>query len=123
MWYTRVVLDQLERFSARWDKATEISLLDIGTGSADIPLEILRWADRRGLKVRIVAIDLNSQILREAAAAVSEPRLILLRADALRLPFSDGAFDYTLTSMFLHHLDDVDARQALSGIGRVSKRW
>jgi ubiquinone/menaquinone biosynthesis C-methylase UbiE len=122
MGYTRVVLNQLDRFSARWDKSKEVSLLDIGTGSADIPLAILRWADRRGFKVRIVAIDLNPQIVREAAAAVRDPRLTILRADALRLPFSDGAFDYTLTSMFLHHLDDADAQQALSEMGRVAKR-
>jgi ubiquinone/menaquinone biosynthesis C-methylase UbiE len=122
MGYTRVVLRQLDRFSARWDRSKVVTILDIGTGSADIPLAILRWADRRGFNVRIVAIDLNPQIVLEAAAAVRDPRLTILRADALCVPFADGSFDYAITSMFLHHLDDADARQALSEMGRVAKR-
>lgn len=122
MGYTQVVLHQLERFSMKWEKGRPITILDIGTGSADIPVAILRWADRRGLNVRIVGVDLHARTAREAAAATSDPRLEIVQADALCLPFADASFDYALTSMFLHHLSDAQARQALSEMGRVARR-
>ena len=71
MGYIRVVLRQLERFSVNWERGRTIRILDVATGSADIPLAILRWADRRGLNVSVVGVDLNAVIVREAEAAAA----------------------------------------------------
>ena len=37
--------------------APGVSLLDVGTGSADIPAAMVRWARRQGLSVRVVAVE------------------------------------------------------------------
>jgi ubiquinone/menaquinone biosynthesis C-methylase UbiE len=42
--------------------------------------------------------------------------------DALRLPFADGSFDYVMSSMFLHHLDEADAVRAMAEMKRVARR-
>ncbi|HWE04156.1 MAG TPA: methyltransferase domain-containing protein [Tepidisphaeraceae bacterium] len=121
--YTRIVLDHLDRFSVHWTPGSKIRLLDVGTGSADIPIAILEWADKRHLDIQIVGIDLNPQVAGiAAAAAVADPRLAIVRGDALDLPFLDHSFDYAITSMFLHHLSDEQARRALAEMGRVSRR-
>src|SRR5579864_7350230 len=42
---------------------TSFALLDVASGSADMPLAIARWARRAGVKAHIVATDLNPQIV------------------------------------------------------------
>lgn len=53
---------------------------------------------RAGL--RAVGVDLSEAML--AVARVRHPGLRLVRADAARLPFADGAFDAAVVSMALH---------------------
>jgi ubiquinone/menaquinone biosynthesis C-methylase UbiE len=53
---------------------------------------------------------------------VRDGRLQFVRADALHLPFADGAFDYATTAMFLHHLDDDAAVAVLREMDRVARR-
>ena len=48
-----VMLRKLEAWSATWAPGHEITILDAGTGSADIPVAIAAWARRRGFRVRI----------------------------------------------------------------------
>jgi hypothetical protein len=121
--YTRTTLGYLKRFSRRWERGKTIRILDVATGSADVPRAILRWADRRGLSVQVVGIDRHPLTARAAVTAgPPDPRLTILQADALQLPFDDGSFDYALTSMFLHHLDEAPAARVLRELNRVARR-
>jgi ubiquinone/menaquinone biosynthesis C-methylase UbiE len=45
-----------------------------------------------------------------------------VRGDALRLPFSDGAFDYAICSLFTHHLTDEMIVRTLGEMRRVARR-
>jgi SAM-dependent methyltransferase len=121
--YTRATLGHLKRFSRSWRRGQTIRILDVATGSADVPRAILRWADRSGWDVRIVAIDRHTLTLNAAlAAARRDARLALVQADALRLSFADSSFDYVISSMFLHHLDDDAAVAVLAEMNRVASR-
>jgi 2-polyprenyl-3-methyl-5-hydroxy-6-metoxy-1,4-benzoquinol methylase len=120
--YTRATLFHLEKISRDWKPGQEIHLLDVATGSGDIPRDILRWARRRGFNLRITAVDLHHQTLRAASQFCDEPEIRFVRADATRLPFADRAFDCVLTSMFLHHLDEPAAVAVLKELDRVTDR-
>ena len=125
--YTRGTVGHLRRFSRGWKAGETIRILDVATGSADIPRAILRWSARRGFDVRVVGIDLHHTTLQLARqGGESDPseavRLSLVRADALRLPFADASFDYAITAMFLHHLDEAAAAAVLHEMGRVARR-
>src|SRR4051812_36579827 len=72
--YTRATLWHLERFSRAWKPGERITLIDLATGSADIPIDILRWADRRGFDVRIVGLDLHAETARAARDASADER-------------------------------------------------
>lgn len=123
MGYDRLIVHYLRGFSARWKPGQTIRILDVATGSADIPQAILRWANRRGFDVRVVGIDLSPQVVATAReTAEAEPGLQIVTGDATRLPFDDNSFDYAVTSMFLHHLDEGDAVRALAEMGRVARR-
>lgn len=123
--YHHATIGHFERFSRGWERGRPVRVLDVATGSGDLPREILRWSARRGFDLRVVGVDLHAQTLREAAAqtpANLSGRLSFARADALRLPFADGSFDYATTAMFLHHLDDADAADAVREMARVARR-
>lgn len=120
--YTRATLSHVKRFSKGWKPGQTVRILDVATGSADVPKAILRWASRAGFDVRVVGIDLHARTVAEAAAGNSDERLTMVRADAMRLPFADGSFDYALTNMFLHHLDDDQVVTVLREMSRVARR-
>ncbi|HEX9069938.1 MAG TPA: methyltransferase domain-containing protein [Ktedonobacterales bacterium] len=99
------------------------SLLDIASGSADIPIAIARWAAADGLDAHIVASDLSPQIVaiaRDQAAGV--PGVTIERLDALALPYPDGSFDLTLCTLALHHFDAPLAAELLAEMARVGRQ-
>jgi SAM-dependent methyltransferase len=105
---TRVVLHHLARLVARHPRP-EYRVLDVATGSADIPLAVAAWGRRRGVRIRVVATDAHPATLAEARARVAaDPDVTAEPADALALPFEDGAFDFALCSTALHHFDTRD---------------
>ena len=119
--YTRATLSHLDRFSTNWRAGERIRIVDLATGSADIPRAILRWAERRGFDVEVIGIDLQPHTALEAAS-YRDPRLRIVRADVLDPPFADGSFDYAMTNMFLHHLDEDQIVTVLRHMGRLAKR-
>jgi SAM-dependent methyltransferase len=121
--YTRATLSHLDRFSRGWAPGRRVDVLDLATGSADVPLAMARWGRRRGFDVRVVGLDRHEATVRAArAAAAAEPRVRIVRGDALAVPFDAGSFDYATCGMFLHHLSDDEAVAVLRAMGRVARR-
>ncbi|MDQ3440348.1 MAG: methyltransferase domain-containing protein [Planctomycetota bacterium] len=121
--YTRATLSHLARFSARWRRGERIEIVDLATGSADVPLAIVRWGERRGIDVHVVGVDRHEKtVLAAREATAGEPRIRIVQGDALALPFGAGSFDYAVCSMFLHHLSDAEAEAVLRAMGELSRR-
>jgi ubiquinone/menaquinone biosynthesis C-methylase UbiE len=95
-----------------------LELLDVATGSADIPLAVRGWLGRRWAPVRLVATDLSPQIVRIAARGAGRD-LALAVADGLGLPFGDGSFDAATCSLALHHFAPPEAVALLRELRRV----
>lgn len=119
---TRVILHHLAELFARHPRKS-YRILDIATGSGDIPLRVARWARERGATVRIVATDNHPTTLDEARAHTAGERSIEVQpADALALPFPGDAFDVAILSTALHHFDDErDSVRVLREMHRVSR--
>lgn len=120
--YTQATIAHLEHFSSGWKPSERITIVDLATGSADIPRAILRWAERKGFDLHIVGVDRHPTISQEAMSPQPDPRLTIVRADALDLPFESEVFDYALTNMFMHHLDEDAAVTLLQEMDRVARR-
>lgn len=94
-----------------------VTVLDVATGSGDVPEDAGRaFGDR----VRVVGLDLHPVTIREARERV--PGCGFVRGDATRLPFADGAFDYVMTSMFVHHLPEAVIVEVLKEMWRVARK-
>jgi SAM-dependent methyltransferase len=122
-WYggRALILRHLERFAGAVP-GRPLVIVDVATASADIPATIARWARARGLPVRIVALDLHPDILRAAREIVAGlPEVLLVRADACALPFTDRSADVVLNALALHHFSFDDAVRVLREIARVAR--
>ena len=84
----------------------EISVLDLGTGTALIPIEVCRRTSR----CRVLAVDLAAHMLelaRNNVAAVGyASRIELQQIDAKALPFSDRRFDVVMSNSIIHHIPE-----------------
>jgi ubiquinone/menaquinone biosynthesis C-methylase UbiE len=99
------------------------SVLDVAAGSGELLRVAATWTRRNKLKGSFTALELNAR----SAKAILEKssgfgEILSIRGDALRLPFTDGSFDYSICSLFTHHLDDREVVLALQELKRVARR-
>lgn len=121
---TRALMRHLAPWSRRWPRERPISVLDLGTGSADVPLAACRWARARGLNMRVTAIDTHEATLRVARERASaEPWVKIEACDArgALARFGCGSFDYVHAGLFLHHLTDAEVLRVLADMGRLCR--
>ena len=87
-----------------------VSILDLATGSADIPVSISEWAAEAGRAVAIVASDYSDEILAVAGERIAGlPAITLAKFDARDVPRPDRSFDVVLCALSLHHFQPDDA--------------
>jgi ubiquinone/menaquinone biosynthesis C-methylase UbiE len=120
---TAVVARQVKAWLGPATTGVPVTFLDVATGSADIPLAILRLARREKVEARIVGLDFSPPILRFAREVIgSVPNVRLVRGTAFRLPFADASIDYVLCSLALHHFGFENSVAALREMERVARR-
>lgn len=110
----------------------ETSLLDVGTGGADIPLALLERARSSALSLRVVATDVRPEIVavaREAANATAglassrgQRSLAVELGSVDRIDQDDASFDIVHASLVLHHLEPDPCVSLLREMGRVARR-
>ncbi|HEV7810126.1 MAG TPA: methyltransferase domain-containing protein [Candidatus Limnocylindrales bacterium] len=101
------------------------SILDVGTGGADIPLSLLADARRAGSDLEITASDSRSEVLaaaRRARPIVDTAKGLRLEiADGRGLPYPDASFDVAHASLVLHHLEPDAVMAFLRELRRVAR--
>ena len=119
---TRVVLRHLGRMVAR-NPRRSWRVLDLATGSGDIPRAVAAWARARGVPMEIVATDNHPVTLDLARAHLAgEASVRVAAADARALPYADASFDVALCSTALHHFDaGDDVVRVLAEMDRVAR--
>jgi ubiquinone/menaquinone biosynthesis C-methylase UbiE len=116
-----VTMIHAKRLLADVPASRTITVLDVGTGAADIPRALVRWARRRGRRIRVFALDRDPATLQVAAQAAREyPEITFLRGDALSLPVRPGAVDLTISAMTLHHLEPDAGVRYLAEMDRAA---
>ena len=120
---TQAIVRQVAPFLARLGTGGTLRILDVGTGAADIPLAIARWARQHGHRLRIVALDVHPTILAYAARATRDvPEVRIIGGDAFEPPIRPGSVDLALCSLVLHHLPEdavVRLLRRLANLARV----
>lgn len=88
------------------EQTSPFRVLDVGTGTAQIPIEL----SRRGIPMTVTAIDLASHMLKLGQANVDQAGLTasirLELIDAKHMPYADGSFDWGISNSIIHHIPE-----------------
>lgn len=95
-----------------------LTLLDLGTGSGDLPARAVRWAGRHGW--RLVPVGLERH--RTAARIAHQRGIPSLLATAPGIPVRTGGVDIVLASQFLHHFSPAAVTELCREATRVARR-
>ncbi|MFD4421694.1 methyltransferase domain-containing protein [Agromyces sp. NPDC058484] len=111
--YTRWIRPRLSASETR-------RVLDIGTGGADLPRALLRWARADGLRLEVTAIDPDSRALDWVLRQPSEPGLVLRRKTSRELAAADERYEVVTSNHVLHHLDGHEFGALLADSERLA---
>lgn len=105
------------------DPRRSLRVLDIGTGSGDLPVALWKRARRQGLSLEVDGCDVNATAVALAAERASACRAPsrFWQADALLDDIPSG-YDVVMCSLFLHHLSDADAAALLLRMRQAAGR-
>lgn len=99
-------------------RATRLTLLDVGTGAGDIAAAARERARAHGVTLLPFVVDREEVVLPPVRARAA---VTAACADALHLPFDDASVDIVLCSQLLHHFDGDRLLRALRELDRVAR--
>lgn len=113
---TQKLVERVAQVSA----SKHFSLLEVAAGSGEVPELVRQKLARRGIQVDVTLLDRARSHLPCTPNHTGRNSGVV--ADALALPFADGAFDLISCSLFAHHLDEQQLAQFMREGLRVSRR-
>ena len=81
---------------ARERSLSQISLLEVASGTGEVPKTVVQKLRRKGIELQVSFLDRSRAHLNGSRHAVV--------GDAVALPFSNGSFDLVSSTIFVHHL-------------------
>lgn len=103
----------VERLWRAAGKPERLSIIDVGAGSGDINLRLLRWAARKRVALSITLVDITEEACAEASQLFQdEPRIRIQRRDLSTLP--EGGTDIVTGTQFVHHFTDDELHKVVT---------
>jgi 2-polyprenyl-3-methyl-5-hydroxy-6-metoxy-1,4-benzoquinol methylase len=114
----------VRRFLAAWLKRDRTyRVLDLCTGFGDIPRMMVDWGRRRGVRLRIDAVDANGATIEIARAHSADYCEIEFQRGNVLTYESRETYDLVCCSLALHHFNEVDAVRLLRHCRELSHRF
>ena len=113
----------IEHFLRRWiQPRSRMRILDLATGSGDIPRLVVDFARSAGAEVTVDAVDQQPSTLEIARSLSGDyPEIEFLEGDVLS--FGEETYDVVLCSLALHHFEENAAVELLKRCRTLSKRY
>ena len=120
---SRILIDAIRPCLDKQREGETLTILDVGTGGADLPIDLADEARRLGKKVTITAVERDPVTFAYAKQqAMDYPEITIVQADATDLPYPPESFDVVMASLFLHHFSDGDATKLLKAFRTIARR-
>jgi hypothetical protein len=98
----------IENVAAENKSTSPLHIIDIGSGSCDIPIAVSKWARRQGIPVTFTCLEVFDAAVKTARAKIAESgetSVELIQEDVFtHLP--NQPYDYAVASMCFHHFED-----------------
>ena len=107
----------LARVLARVPRGSLVTLLDIGTGAGDLPLDAVRWGAARGLRLAPLGLERH----RTAAAIARSAGLQTAIGCAGALPVRSKSVDVVIVSQLAHHLSRMAVVGLAAELDRIAR--
>lgn len=99
-----------------------LTVLDVASGSGDLPIQWARRAQRESVAIEITASDVSPVAVAAIDQAVRQQGVPLEARQLDCLAKDDwGRFDVVCCSLFLHHLDDPEAAHLLRSMTHAAQ--
>ena len=101
-----------------------LTVCEIGCGGGDNLKAISKWCDRNNIPVKLIGIDINKDCIeyaRENCKMISGIQFII--SDYSLVMFDNEKPDVIFSSLFCHHLTDVQFIQMLQWSKQLRKLW
>lgn len=118
---TAVVRRFLAARAREREPGTTLRVLDIGSGSCDIPVTISRWAKRRGMKMQFTCLETSQRAIELAKARLGgedDAELHVFQEDVFTHQPSEP-YDVATASMCFHHFSDVQIQDLLQKLRSI----
>ena len=105
---TKVVKDFLAKEFSKHGRNRPISVLDIGSGTCDIPLAVTEWARKKSRRIEFTCLETNHTALKIAQKNIRKRGFdsIELKNESIFEFDPRQPFDYAVGSMFFHHFQN-----------------
>lgn len=98
----RPTIEGVSHFWGAAGRPDQLTVLDIGAGSGDLSRTLLRWADRHGVRLRLILVDIHPETCAAAADAHrGDQRVAVVCSDLLQLGIRRA--DIVTAALFTHH--------------------
>jgi SAM-dependent methyltransferase len=119
----RSTISWLENLVAvRGASAGPLRVVDVGCGDGDMLRWIDGWAQRRGVDVSLIGVDLNPNAIRAAREVTGSTQRIEWVAGDVLSDNVPGEIDVVICSLLTHHLTDSQIVQFLQWAERRTRR-
>jgi len=115
--WDRWAIDQL-------DQQNNFSVLEVGSGSGGLSLEIKKWAAGRNLEAEINLYDAQEDVLNESLKKFdhTKPKIHVATKDHLKI-YPDKSFDFVISLHVIHHIQPFSAAvSAIEEMLRISRK-
>jgi 2-polyprenyl-3-methyl-5-hydroxy-6-metoxy-1,4-benzoquinol methylase len=114
----------ISTFLSRWIKpGARLRIVDLATGSADIPRLIAEYGRKIGAELRIDALDRQSATLEIAKKlSANYPEISFVEGNVLEWNAAEP-YDLVICTMALHHFSEDDAIRVLARCRDLSRKF
>lgn len=98
------------------------TLLDVGFGGGDIPINISRWASEEGFDLQVTAIDPDPRAFDFVRQLERHAGVEFLQCGLSEIDPDSRQFDFVISNHLLHHLSQEELTNILSMSKKLSER-